>query len=65
MQFLHHDYTIILLEYGFFVHFLRFIEDALTPSSEVCQFDFALLHQARLNAQELPIDDPDDRYSHK
>lgn len=36
----------------------RFIEDALTPSSEVCQFDFALLHQARLNAQELPIDDP-------
>ena len=24
----------------------RFIEDALTPSSEVCQFDFALLHQA-------------------
>ena len=36
----------------------RYIEDALTPSSEVCQFDFEILDQARLNAIELPIDSP-------
>lgn len=32
------------------------IEDALTPSSDICQFDFDLLEEARVNALMLPID---------
>jgi len=34
------------------------IEDALTPSSEVCQFNIDRLEMARINALELPLDSP-------
>lgn len=33
------------------------IEDALTPSSQVCSFDFHLLEQAYHNANSVPIND--------
>lgn len=34
------------------------IEDALTPSSQVCSFNFEILEKARQNALNIPFNDP-------